>query len=106
MFVFGLGFGNDVIPGFRRQPNGGQDVLDISAFGITDLATQATITTGQIDGVGALDTQLTRGTHHITYSMSPMPARTSSMRKTSYSRFATVAAVIVQAEEVSHVHFT
>lgn len=34
-FVFGEGFGNDTIRGFDARPAGGQDLLDISAFGIT-----------------------------------------------------------------------
>jgi len=33
MFVFGPGFGNDVITDFDANPTGGQDHLDLSAFG-------------------------------------------------------------------------
>jgi Ca2+-binding RTX toxin-like protein len=35
MFVFAAGFGNDRINGFDANPAGGQDLIDISAFGIT-----------------------------------------------------------------------
>jgi len=34
-FVFAQGFGQDTIAGFDYNPSGGQDHLDISAFGIT-----------------------------------------------------------------------
>src|SRR4029079_11127872 len=34
-FVFAAGFGNDVIAGFDANPASGQDLLDISALGIT-----------------------------------------------------------------------
>jgi len=34
-FVFAAGFGNDTISGFDANPTGGQDLLDISALGIT-----------------------------------------------------------------------
>ena len=34
-FVFAEGFGNDRITDFDANPNGGQDLLDLSAFGIT-----------------------------------------------------------------------
>lgn len=34
-FVFAAGFGDDRIRGFDARPAGGQDILDISAFGIT-----------------------------------------------------------------------
>ena len=67
IFVFGPGFGNDVITDFDANPTGGQDLLDVSAFGITNFAAHVVITTGQFDGVGAIDTQVTiDGTHHIT----------------------------------------
>lgn len=36
MFVFAAGFGNDRIVDFHATPSGGQDYLDISAFGITN----------------------------------------------------------------------
>ena len=35
VFIFAAGFGNDRILGFDANPSGGQDLLDISAFGIT-----------------------------------------------------------------------
>ena len=34
-FVFAAGFGNDTISGFDANPSGGQDLLNISAMGIT-----------------------------------------------------------------------
>jgi Ca2+-binding RTX toxin-like protein len=34
-FVFAAGFGSDRILGFDADPSGGQDLLDISAMGIT-----------------------------------------------------------------------
>jgi len=45
VFVFGAGFGNDRITGFDEDPTGGQDLLDISALGITaaNFAAQVTI---------------------------------------------------------------
>jgi Ca2+-binding RTX toxin-like protein len=42
-FVFAPGFGNDVILGFDANPNGGQDMLDLTALGITDFASQVSI---------------------------------------------------------------
>lgn len=44
-FIFVPGFGNDRILGFDANPSGGQDLLDISAFGITNgnFATRVTI---------------------------------------------------------------
>ena len=35
-FVFAPGFGNDTINGFDANPTGGQDILDVSALGITE----------------------------------------------------------------------
>jgi phosphodiesterase/alkaline phosphatase D-like protein len=35
VFVFQPGFGNDAIASFDANPTGGQDILDISAFGVT-----------------------------------------------------------------------
>ena len=32
-FVFAAGFGNDTISGFDANPTGGQDFLDVSAYG-------------------------------------------------------------------------
>jgi Ca2+-binding RTX toxin-like protein len=37
-FVFASGFGDDVIRDLDANPAGGQDFLDISAFGITSVA--------------------------------------------------------------------
>jgi hypothetical protein len=34
-FVFATGFGNDVISAFDANPTDGQDLLDLSALGIT-----------------------------------------------------------------------
>lgn len=57
-FIFAPGFGNDVIQaGFDTDPTGGQDLMDISAFGITtatfsgrvDIAVDAVGTTVTID---------------------------------------------------------
>ena len=44
-FVFAAGFGDDVITGFDANPTGGQDLLDLTALGITaaDFATDVTI---------------------------------------------------------------
>ncbi|PKO28896.1 MAG: hypothetical protein CVU36_16050 [Betaproteobacteria bacterium HGW-Betaproteobacteria-9] len=35
IFVFGSGFGQDVITGFDANPAGGQDLLNIAAFGLS-----------------------------------------------------------------------
>lgn len=45
VFVFTTAFGNDRITGFDENPTGGQDLLDISALGITaaNFASQVTI---------------------------------------------------------------
>ncbi|HJZ31070.1 MAG TPA: calcium-binding protein, partial [Hyphomicrobiaceae bacterium] len=37
-FVFGAGFGDDTINGFDANPTGGQDLIDISAYGFSELA--------------------------------------------------------------------
>ena len=69
IFVFGAGFGNDAIAeGFDANAAGGQDLLDISALGITaaTFAASASISVSQIDGVGALDTLVTIGADSIT----------------------------------------
>jgi Ca2+-binding RTX toxin-like protein len=44
-FMFTGGFGNDTISGFDANPTGGQDLLDISALGISaaDFAARVTI---------------------------------------------------------------
>jgi Ca2+-binding RTX toxin-like protein len=45
VFVFAPGFGADTINGFDANPgNGGQDMLDFQAFGITDFANEVVIT--------------------------------------------------------------
>ncbi|WP_309139702.1 hypothetical protein [Siccirubricoccus sp. G192] len=36
IFVFGAGFGHDQVTAFDSNPAGGQDLLDISALGITE----------------------------------------------------------------------
>jgi len=66
VFVFHASFGNDVITDFDANPTGGQDLIDVSALGVTNFTTQVLITTGQFDGVGAIDTLVTIGAHHIT----------------------------------------
>ena len=45
-FVFQAGFGNDIVTDFDSNPAGGQDLLDISAFGITaaDFASRISLT--------------------------------------------------------------
>ena len=43
-FVFTAGFGNDVITGFDANAIGGQDLLDISALGITAATFAASVT--------------------------------------------------------------
>ena len=55
MFIFGPGFGNDRILGFDADPSDGQDLLDISAFGITSANFNARVA---ITDVGA-DTLVT-----------------------------------------------
>jgi Ca2+-binding RTX toxin-like protein len=53
--VVNAGFGNDRVTGFDTNPTNGQDLIDLRALGITDFATQVTIT-----DVGA-DTLVTIG---------------------------------------------
>jgi Ca2+-binding RTX toxin-like protein len=43
-FVFAAGFGRDTITGFDADPAGGQDLLDISAFGITAATFASSVT--------------------------------------------------------------
>ena len=43
IFVFNPGFGQDTIYGFDANPANGQDRLDISGLGITDFASEVTI---------------------------------------------------------------
>jgi Ca2+-binding RTX toxin-like protein len=61
-FVFGPGFGNDVINGFDANATGGQDLLDISGFGITAGTFDTTVS---ITDLGA-DTLVTIGGQTIT----------------------------------------
>jgi Ca2+-binding RTX toxin-like protein len=64
MFVFGPGFGNDVITDFDANPTGGQDHLDLSAFG-ADIA--ANFAAHVSIAVSAGNTVITiDNTHHIT----------------------------------------
>ena len=55
IFVFAPGFGNDKVLQFDANPDGGQDLLDISAFGITAATFSARVT---ISSIGA-DTLVT-----------------------------------------------
>jgi Ca2+-binding RTX toxin-like protein len=55
IFLFAAGFGNDRIKGFDANPTGGQDRLDVSAFGVTSASFAARVT---IADVGA-DTLVT-----------------------------------------------
>jgi Ca2+-binding RTX toxin-like protein len=45
MFVFGLGFGHDMISGYDANPTGGQDLMDLTNFGIdhADFAARVSI---------------------------------------------------------------
>ncbi|MBR1147801.1 FG-GAP-like repeat-containing protein [Bradyrhizobium sp. AUGA SZCCT0431] len=56
-FVFAPGFGNDNINAFDANPKGGQDFLDISAFGIApiDFATRVTIADVGADTLVTID---------------------------------------------------
>ncbi|HLF95631.1 MAG TPA: tandem-95 repeat protein [Methylococcaceae bacterium] len=67
VFVFGAGFGHDRINGFDANATGGQDLLDISALGVTaaSFGTDVSIAVGQFIAGGALDTQVTIGTDTI-----------------------------------------
>ena len=47
-FVFESGFGKDQITGFDANPAGGQDHLDISAFGIDSTSFAARVTIADI----------------------------------------------------------
>ena len=44
VFIFAAGFGNDRVLGFDADPKGGQDLMDISAFGITGATFAARVT--------------------------------------------------------------
>jgi Ca2+-binding RTX toxin-like protein len=69
-FVFAPTFGNDTIAlGFDADAaGGGQDLLDIAALGINaaTFGASVTLTVGQFDGLGALDTRVTIGGDTIT----------------------------------------
>nr|WP_254454267.1 peroxidase family protein [Siccirubricoccus sp. G192] len=54
VFIFGSGFGNDTINGFDDNPVGGQDLLDISALGVTaaNFASQVMIAGGVVTIAG------------------------------------------------------
>ena len=56
-FVFAPGFGNDRIEDFDAEPAGGQDFLDISAFGVTadDFRDRVTITDVGTDALVTID---------------------------------------------------
>jgi hypothetical protein len=56
-FVFAPGFGNDRIEDFGGEPAGGQDFLDISAFGVTadDFRGRVTITAVGVDALVTID---------------------------------------------------
>ena len=58
VFIFAAGFGNDRILGFDANPSGGQDFLDISAFGITsgaNFAARVAITDEGADTLVTID---------------------------------------------------
>jgi hypothetical protein len=59
--VFAAGFGNDVIAGFDANPASGQDLLDISALGISAATFAASVL---IQDLGS-DTLVTIGTGSI-----------------------------------------
>lgn len=63
VFVFSAGGGHDTVTGFDANPTGGQDLMDLSAYGITAADFAARV---QIVDLGA-DTQITiDGTDIIT----------------------------------------
>ena len=57
IFVFAAGFGNDKVLQFDANPDGGQDLLDISSFGITGatFAARVTITYLGADALVTID---------------------------------------------------
>ncbi|WP_460894949.1 calcium-binding protein, partial [Ramlibacter monticola] len=63
MFVFQAGFGTDRITGFDANVTGGQDLMDLSALGVTaaTFGGSVSISVQDIDGVGALDTLISVG---------------------------------------------
>jgi Ca2+-binding RTX toxin-like protein len=62
-FVFTAGFGNDTISGFDANPVGGQDLLDISALGISAVDFGSSVT---IADMGGGDTLVTIDANTIT----------------------------------------
>jgi Ca2+-binding RTX toxin-like protein len=62
-FLFAAGFGNDTIGGFDSNPAGGQDLLDIRAFGFTTLTGNVTIAAAGLTGA---DTLITIGADTVT----------------------------------------
>ncbi len=69
VFIFAAGFGNDRINGFDANPTGGQDLLDISAFGVTSANFAARVTIADVGANtlvtidGAADQTITTGWH-------------------------------------------
>ena len=61
-FVFGSDYGNDTISDFDSDASGGQDLLDISAFGVTPGTFAADVTVNQV----GLDTVISIGGGSIT----------------------------------------
>ena len=85
IFVFGPGFGNDIISGFDANPGPNppalnQDLLDISGLGITDLDFAARV---DIDVLGANTLVTIDGTDTITLLGVKAWARMSSRSRTS-----------------------
>jgi len=72
VFIFAAGFGADTVTDFDpNSGNGGQDTIDISAYGFTaaDFSNgNIVITTDQFDGVGANDTLVTIGADSILFA--------------------------------------
>ena len=48
VFLFGAGFGADTLVNFDENPNGGQDLLDISALGVTGANFSALVSMTQV----------------------------------------------------------
>ena len=68
-FVFGPGFGNDLINNFDADNAGGQDLLDISAYEFADGdLSGVVISVGDFVAGGLLDTRVTIGTDQFTLS--------------------------------------
>jgi Ca2+-binding RTX toxin-like protein len=61
-FRFGAGFGADTVAGFDANATGGQDLLDVSALGITAANLGSSVTISAVAG----GTRLTIGTNTIT----------------------------------------